>query len=79
VIPEKATIGFGIRRGKSGVAVGSSANASDNAWLIEGSFKLAQNMLLNLVYTSQSGDFWDANAIAGTGSKQTTLNLATLF
>jgi len=79
VIPEKATIGFGIRRGKSGVAVGSAANASDNAWLIEGSFKLAQNMLLNLVYTSQSGDYWDATAIAGTGSKQTTLNLATLF
>jgi len=79
VIPEKATIGFGIRRGKSGQAVGGSTNASDNAWLLEGSYKLAQNILLNLVYTSQSGDYWDSTNTSATGSKQTTLNLATLF
>jgi hypothetical protein len=79
VIPEKATLGFGLRRAKSGVAMGSSANASDNAWLIEGSYKLAQNILLNLVYTRQSGDYWDATNTAALGSKQTTLNLATIF
>ncbi|MEO8331615.1 MAG: hypothetical protein ABI479_04225 [Gallionella sp.] len=79
VIPEKATVGIAIRRGKSGMAVGAATNATDNAWLIEGSYKLAQNILLNLIYTSQSGDFWDAGTIAGTGSKQTTINLATIF
>lgn len=87
VIPEKATIGFGIRRGKSGQLVGSvdgvggtpGTNASDNAWLIEASYKLAQNMLLNLVRTSQSGDLWNAGNTAAFGSTQTTINLATLF
>jgi len=87
VIPEKATIGFGIRRGKSGI----STNSSDNAYLLEGSYKLAQNMLLNLVYTHQSGDYQDyvdpdttANPNARTvaqlnGSNQIVLNLATIF
>jgi hypothetical protein len=79
VIPEKVTVGFGIRRGKSGQAVGGSSNASDNAWLLEGSYKLAQNILLNLVYTSQSGDYWDSTNTSAIGSKQTTLNLATIF
>jgi hypothetical protein len=79
VIPEKATVGFGIRRGKSGQTVGTATNASDNAYLLEASYKLAQNMLLNLVYTSQSGDYWDATNTAATGSKQTYLNLATIF
>ena len=79
VIPEKATIGFGIRRGKSGQAYNGSSNATDNAYLLEGSYKLAQNMLLNLVYTSQSGDYWDAANTAAIGSKQTVLNLATIF
>ncbi len=82
VIPEKATVGFGIRRGKSGGSAGSlvaGANDSDNALLIEASYKLAQNMLLNLVYTSQSGDFWSAANSAALGSKQTYINLATIF
>lgn len=79
VIPEKATVGLGIRRGKSGVAVGAATNATDNSWLISGSYKLAQNMMAQLVYTSQSGDFWNAANTAATGSKQTTLNLTTLF
>lgn len=79
VIPQKATVGFGIRRGKSGVAVGSATNASDNAWLLEASYKLAQNVLLNLVHTSQSGDYWDAPTTAATGSKQTIINLAMIF
>jgi len=79
VIPEKATIGFGIRRGKSGVDMGAGTNASDNAVLVEGSYKLAQNMLLNLVYTSQSGDFWDKHNSDALGSKQTVINLATIF
>lgn len=79
VIPEKATLGFGIRRGKSGDTTITGSNASDNAYLLEASYKLAQNMLLNLVYTSQSGDYWDANNKATLGSKQTYINLATIF
>ena len=35
VIPEKATIGFGIRRGKSGDTTITGSNASDNAILLE--------------------------------------------
>ena len=38
-----------------------------------------QNTLLNLVYTSQSGDYWDATNTAAIGSKQTVINLATIF
>jgi len=81
VIPEKATIGIGVRRGKSGIDNGTGTNASDNAVLIEASYKLAQNMLLNLYYTSQSGDYWDASTgnTAAIGSKQTVINLATIF
>lgn len=79
VIPEKATVGFGIRRGKSGDTTITGSNASDNAYLLEASYKLAQNMLLNLVYTSQSGDYWNAANTQALGSKQYYLNLATIF
>ncbi|MEO8343454.1 MAG: hypothetical protein ABI536_06505 [Gallionella sp.] len=79
VIPGKATVGMALRRGKSGAAVGTATNASDNAWLIEGTYKLAQNVLLSLTHTRQSGDFWDATNTAAIGSQQTTINLATLF
>ncbi len=82
VIPQKATIGFGIRRGKSGDNLGSGvagANDSDNAWLLEASYKIAQNVMLNLTHTSQSGDYWSAANTAATGSTQTIINLATIF
>lgn len=79
VIPEKATVGFGFRRGKSGMTVGTATNATDNAWLIEASYKLSQNVMLSLCHTSQSGEFWDAARTAAIGSTQTTLNLATIF
>jgi len=75
VIPEKATIGFAIRRGKNGVDNGSGANSSDNAILVEGSYKLRQNLLINLYYVNQSGDAW----AAGVGNKETIINLATIF
>jgi hypothetical protein len=85
VIPEKATLDFGLRRGKAGNNTGSGVvgqNDTDNAWLIGGSYKLAQNMLLNLTYTSQSGQAWSSGAagtITTTGNKQTSLSLATIF
>ena len=78
VIPEKATIGFGIRRGKSGQVM-NGANACDNAILLEGSYKLAQNMLVNLYYVSQSGDYWNATNTAALGSKETAINLAVIW
>ena len=74
VIPEKATLGAAIRRGKSGVNVGG-INGTDNAWLINATYKLAQNMVVQLDYDSQSGDVW--NGV--TGNKQTVLSLSTIF
>lgn len=79
VIPEKATLAIGIRRGKSGQLVGASNNASDNAILLGASYKLRQNVMLNLYYTAQSGDYWTAANTATYGAKQTTINLATIF
>ena len=79
VVPEKVTIGAGMRMGKSGQAYNGSSNASDNAFLFEASYKLAQNQMLNLYYTKQSGDFWDSANSDALGSSQITLNLAILF
>jgi len=79
VIPEVATINFGMRRGKSGDTSITGSNASDNAFLVGASYKLRQNLLLNLYYVAQSGDYWNAANTAAVGSKQTTINLATIF
>jgi hypothetical protein len=80
VIPEVATIGAAIRRGKSGVDVaGNGTNASDNAIYLTATYKIAQNMLARLSYVSQSGDYWNAANTAAMGSKVTELNLYTLF
>ena len=79
VIPEKATLGAAIRRGSSGVAVGSASNASDNAFLIDGSYKLAQNMVLSLVYVKQSGDYWTSAQSDAVGSSQVSLSLQAMY
>jgi len=79
VVPEKVTVGAGIRMGKSGVAWNGSSNATDNAFLLTGSYKLTQNQMLNLYYTKQSGDFWDSANSDALGSSQIALNLAILF
>jgi hypothetical protein len=82
VVPEKATVGMAIRRGKSGTNAGSlvaGANDSDNAVLLDGSYKVAQNMVLSLVYVSQSGSYWSTANTAAVGNKQTTISLATIF
>jgi hypothetical protein len=78
VIPEKATLAIGLRRGKSGDTT-SGSNASDNAFLLGASYKLRQNIMVNLYYVSQSGDYWNAGNTAAVGAKQTTINLATIF
>lgn len=80
VIPDKATLGFAIRSGRSGVAIpGGTSNASDNAITLLGTYKLAQNMLASLSLTSASGGYWDANHQNALGSATTTFNLFTLF
>jgi hypothetical protein len=78
-VPERVTVGAGLRMGKSGVAWNGSSNASDNALLLEGSYKMAQNIMLNLYYTKQSGDYWDSVNSDALGSSQIALNLAVLF
>ncbi|MGA7594033.1 MAG: hypothetical protein WCA64_02450 [Gallionella sp.] len=79
VIPEKATLNFAIRRGKSGQAYNGSSNATDNAILVGASYKLRQNIMVNLYYVSQSGDWWDQAHQDSLGSKLTAINLATIF
>jgi hypothetical protein len=79
VVPERVTVGAGIRMGKSGQAYNGSSNATDNALLLEASYKLAQNQMLNLYYTKQSGDYWDSANADALGSSQIALNLAILF
>ena len=87
VIPEVATIGAAIRRGKAGVADAGGSNATDNAYYLTATYKIAQNMLARLSYVKQNGTFWDiAPAGAGTptnaqltGSTVTALNLYVLF
>ena len=78
VIPEKATISVALRRGKSGVNIGGG-NATDNAYLLGASYKLAQNMLLQFDYTHQSGGYWTAATSSLVGTTQETLSLATIF
>ena len=94
VVPEVATIGAAIRRGKSGqdagLAAGGTANnsnLSDNAFYLTATYKLAQNMLARLSYVKQSGSYWDAlsngagsatNA-AALGNQTTMLNMYVLF
>ena len=79
VVPEKVTVGAAIREGKSGVAVGGSNNASDNAIFLTATYKLAQNELFRLSYVHQSGDYWNSTNTNAIGSSSYTLNLYALF
>ena len=90
IIPHKATVMVAIRQGKSGVEQGAGGvaalgnNLTDNAILLGGTYELAQNMELSLIYTSQSGGYWDdANWLAGgglsVGKTLTTFAVTALF
>lgn len=82
VIPGIATVGGALRLGQSGVDDGSGGNATDNALMLTATYKLSQNMMASLSYTTASGSYWTANNSANTiatGSKTVTLNLFTLF
>ena len=79
VVPEKVTLGAAVRSGRSGVAVGSFTNASDNAIMFVATYKLAQNMMVSFTQTTSSGQYWDAAHQDALGSSTTTINLSTLF
>jgi hypothetical protein len=79
VIPGIATLGAAIRRANSGVADNGGANATDNAIMMSVTYMLAQNMMLSLSHTSNSGSYWTQTNIDAIGSKATTINLSTLF
>jgi len=79
VVPEKITLGAAYRAGRSGVAVGSFTNASDNAIMFIATYKLAQNMMVSFTQTTSSGQYWDAAHQNALGSSTTTINLSTLF
>jgi hypothetical protein len=88
VIPEKATVGAAIRRGKSGQDFGTllggapnGTNATDNAIYLTATYKLAQNLLTRLSWVHQNGDFWSTPTTntAAVGSSSYTLNLYALF
>jgi hypothetical protein len=79
VIPEKFTLGGAYRSGKSGVAVGTFSNASDNAIMLVATYKLAQNMLASFSLTTSNGQYWDAAHQNALGSSTSTINLFTLF
>lgn len=78
VVPDKTTLGAAMRFGKSG------DGKTDNAIMLTGTYKLAQNMLTSLSFTSASGSYWYSNA-AGKGTTDTignttyTINLFTAF
>jgi len=79
VLPGIATLGAAIRRAKSGVDDGTGANATDNAIMLTATYKLSQNMMASLSYTSNSGSYWTQTNIDAIGSKTTTINVFTLF
>jgi len=79
VIPEKVTLGGAYRSGRSGVAIGTFSNASDNAIMLVATYKLAQNMLASFSLTTSNGQYWDAAHQNALGSSTSTINLFTLF
>jgi len=74
VIPHTATLQFAMRSGKSGGAAGADG---DNAFLIGGTYELAQNVELSLTSTSQSGSAWNVPGVVG--KTITTLMMEALF
>lgn len=82
IVPEVATIGAAVRRGKSGGNLGSGvvgANDTDNAIYLTATYKLAQNMLARLSYVTQSGGYWSQAMKDTLGNKTTELNMYVLF
>ncbi len=77
VVPEVATIGAALRRGKSGFADAGGSNTNDNAIYLTATYKLQQNMLARLSYVKQSGSYWDQQNIGGGGTNSQVLGSQT--
>ncbi len=86
LVPNVATLGVAVRFANSGVddglnngASATGANTKDNAFMLTATYKLAQNMMTSLSYTTNSGSYWNQANIDAIGSKTTTINVFTLF
>ncbi|MBU1214614.1 MAG: hypothetical protein KKF58_00640 [Gammaproteobacteria bacterium] len=75
LIPGVATVQGGMRFATLKTTGG---DLKDNAFMIGGTYELAQNIELGLNYTSQSGTAWDANPTA-VGKSVATALLEVLF
>jgi hypothetical protein len=69
VLPGKATVVLGYRKGDNGKAT----NSGDNAWLVGGSYQLVQNLHLQLNHEMYSGSAY--NGTPANGDRLTTLML----
>jgi hypothetical protein len=86
VIPNKATLQFGIRRassGQSSTVNPANTNMTDNAILVGATYALALNVRAELTFSKYSGTLYNAgeNAmlVGGNGDRLTTLNLWAAF
>lgn len=73
VLPGKATLEIGYRKGDNGKATGNG----DNAWMIGGTYQIVQNVQLQLNYESYSGSAY--NGTPANGDQLTTLMLFASF
>jgi len=71
VVPNKATVQLALRRASSGLDAGTVSgaaatgkNASDNAYLIGGTYAMALNTRLELSYSKYSGGMYGASVAA---------------
>ncbi len=76
VLPH-TTVQAAIRMAKNGAAI----NDTDNALMLGATYQLAQNILLSLHHTQQSGSAWNADALGNKNAGKTadTLLLQTSF
>lgn len=86
VIPNKATLQFGLRRASSGQSSTvnlANTNMTDNAIMVGVTYALAMNVRAELTYSKYSGSLYDAGENAmlpgGNGNSLTTLNLWAAF
>ena len=86
VIPNKATLQFGIRRASSGQSSTvnlANTNMTDNAILVGTTYALALNVRAELTYSKYSGSLYNAGenamTVGGKGNSLTTFNLWAAF
>lgn len=87
VIPDEISVGAAIRRAQNGQTNDGTSGGTaltDNALLFNVQYKLRQNMLVNLVYTKQSGTAWDTvnnntNGINNGGDRQISASMSVMY